>query len=246
MTSRRIGAATLAVLIGSTALAGCSALPQGPDPLPSTFIPRVSASASADAGLVGGFAALERDALRVRVRTCDAYGTGSAFAIDATHAVTNAHVAEGATDITVTGYDGKSYRVTSSVLSREADLALLTIKDEFPNLVTLADEEPAIGDTLSIAGYPRGEALKVTSGPYFGETEDTVGEADDRVYQIDAETHPGNSGSAVANDDGDVVGVVYASDDVHATFAVSLPTLKNFLDNLDDAKRNRAECESQG
>jgi S1-C subfamily serine protease len=241
MTRRALGA--LAITL---ALAGCSALPQGPEPLPSTFIPQVTASASASPGLVGAFTALERDALRVRVRTCDAYATGSAFAIDDTHAITNRHVAEGGTDITVTGYDGASYRVTSSVLSRDSDLALLTIKGTFPNLVSLADAEPTAGDQLAIAGYPRGEALAVRTGPYLGDVPDTVGTAPDPVYEIGAETHPGSSGSQVVNDAGDVVGVVYASDDIHTTFAVSLPTLKRFLDNLDDAKRNSAKCESQG
>jgi S1-C subfamily serine protease len=214
--------------------------------LPSTFVPHVTPSAEPSANLVGGFSALERDALRVRVRTCDTYGTGTAFAIDATHAVTNRHVAEGATDITVTGYDGTSYRVTKSVLSTDSDLALLTIKGEFPNLVTLADAEPTIGDELAIAGYPRGEALAVRSGPYLGEVPDTVGHAKDFVYAIRAETHPGNSGSQLVNGAGDVVGVVYASNDSDSTYAVSLPTLNRFLDNLDKAKRNSAKCESQG
>ena len=239
MTRRALGA--LLVL----ALAGCAALPHGPDPLPSTFIPAVTPSASPSANLVGGFSALERNALRVRVRTCDTYATGSAFAIDATHAVTNRHVAEGGTNIAVTGYDGATYRVTASVLSRDSDLALLTIKGEFPNLVSLADAEPTIGDQLAIAGYPLGEALAVRTGPLLAEVPDTVGDAPDPVYEIGAETHPGNSGSQVVNDEGDVVGVVYASDDIHTTFAVSLPTLNRFLENLDKAKRNKADCAAQ-
>lgn len=231
-----------AVLGLALALAGCAALPQGPDPLPSTFIPSVTPSASAGADLVGGFTSLEREALRVRVRTCTAYGTGSAFAIDETHAVTNRHVAEGATDITLTGYDGREYTVTKSVISRDADLALLTIDGSFTEISTLTDDAPASGDVLTIAGYPHGEALVTTQGPYIADVPDTVGGAKDLVYQIDAESHPGNSGSPIGNAAGDVVGVLYASDDVHTSYGVSLSTLTAFLDNLDDAKTNTANC----
>jgi len=227
-------------------LAGCSVLPQGPEALPSTFIPNVTPSASAPAHLVGGFSAVERQALRVRVRTCTGYGTGSAFAIDATHAVTNRHVVKGATDITLTGYDGTSYRVTSSVFSRTADLALLTVKDELPNVTALAEGGPEIGDVVSIAGYPKGEELALTVGPFLALVPETLDDAPDFVYEIAAESHPGNSGSPVVNQAGEVVGVLYASDDVHTSYAVSLKTLNDFLDTLDDAKRNTSSCKAQG
>ncbi|MGC4175749.1 S1 family peptidase [Demequina sp.] len=235
-----------AMVVGCLTLAGCSALPQGPDPLPSTFIPDVEASAAPDADVVGGFTVAEREALRVRVRTCESYMTGTAFAIDETHAITNRHVVEGATDITVTGYDGRSYTVKKSVLARNDDLALLTIEETFPNIATLAEAEPSHGDELTIAGYPLGEALVVRSGPFTRDVTDTVGTSDDMVYEIRVESHPGNSGSGVTNEDGKIVGVLYASNDVDTSYAVSLPTLNNFLDNLDDAQRNSAECESQG
>jgi len=234
------------VSVAALTLAGCAALPQGPDPLPSTFVPPVSASAHPRADVVGGFSALEREALRVRVRTCEAYGTGSAFAIDETHAVTNKHVAKGATDITLTGFDGTQYTVKSSVISPDSDLALLTIDGELPNIATLAESEPQLGDELTIAGYPLGEALAVREGPYVADVHDDIGNAPDLVYEVYAESHPGNSGSPVANAAGEVIGVLYASDDVDTSYVVALPTLERFLDNLDDAKRNTADCDAQG
>lgn len=247
VTQPRVAARGAMALAATLLLAGCASLPQPPADLPADFVPDASSSTAADASpdLVGGFTALEREALRVRVRTCESYGTGSAFAIDDTHAITNRHVAQGATDITLTGYDGARYSVKSSVLSPDYDLALLTVDGTLPNVANLADAAPSPGDVLTIAGYPLGEALAVRQGPYVDDVKDEIGGAPDLVYRIDAETHPGNSGSPLANEDGDVVGVVYASDDVHTTYAVALETLETFLANLDDAEKNTADCAAQ-
>lgn len=223
----------------SLMLAGC-ALPVAPAPLPSTFIS--AAPTPATAGLIDGFSPVERIALRVRGRTCAAYVNGTAWMLDATHAVTNRHVVEGASAITLTGYDGTEYTAGTVRLSTRADLALVTVKEAFPEVATVAVSEPSIGDTLTFAGYPGGSELTTRSGPFVSVAEDTVGSSTDTVYAIEAESHPGNSGSPVVNADGAVTGVLYASNNENYTLAVSQPTLERFIAQPGETEPNRTAC----
>ena len=248
MTRARLATRAVTLAAASAlALTSCASLPQGPAPLPSTFIPQVSTSEVASApGVLAGFTALERASMRVRVRTCTKYGTGSAWVLDEHHAVTNRHVVTGATDIALTSFDGHTYTGTSAVLDSSADLALITVKESFPDVATVADAEPNIGDVLKIAGYPEGQALAVTEGPFRARVDDSLENTKDKVYQIEAQSHHGNSGSPVANADGEVVGVLYASDDHDVSLAVTLPTLEDFLNDLGSATKVTAGCAAQG
>ena len=99
---------------------------------------------------------------------------------------------------------------------------------------------------LTIAGYPKGEALATREGPFKGHVPDDLQTNVDAVYEIDAESHPGNSGSAVANADGDVVGVLYASNDVDMSYAVGLPALQGVSREPRQGEKNSADCEAQG
>lgn len=239
----RIAVSTWALLaLATLTIAACAPLPTAPAPLPATFIPQTTPSPRPSVDSIAGFTALERVALRVRVRTCSTYGTGTAWMLDETHAITNRHVVDGATSIALTAYNGEEFTVKSSVLDRDADLALITIDGAFPEAAVLADSEPAHADLLTIAGYPEGEALHVDSGPYRGLVTDDVGTSDDFVYQILVTAKPGNSGSPVANDDGEVVGVIYAADSSTTAYAVSLPSLERFLADSDAGEPNRADC----
>lgn len=237
----RVAAAVTLALLAPT-LAACSPLPTAPSPLPATFIPQITPSPRPSADLVAGFTPLERVALRVRVRTCAAYGTGTAWMLDEKYAVTNRHVIEGATDIALTAYNGEEFGVKSSVLDRDSDLALITIDGTFPEAAIIGDSEPGLANELTVAGYPEGEALHVVTGPYRGLVSDDVGTSEDLVYQIMVVAKPGNSGSPVANDDGEVVGVLYAADSSSTAYAVSLPSLNRFLDDPSAGQRNRASC----
>lgn len=246
-TARFASRAVALAAASALALSSCASLPQGPPPLPSTFIPQVTPSNTPlAAGVFEGFTALERVAMRVRVRTCTQYQTGTAWVLDEHHAVTNRHVVKGATNIELTSFDGHAYTGTASVLDPTADLALITVKESFPEIATVADTEPAVGDVLKIAGYPQGQVLAVSEGPFVARVGDTVESMKDKVYEVEAQSRHGSSGSPVANAEGQITGVLYASDDRNMSLVIALPTLKDFLTHLDGATRNTANCPAQG
>lgn len=232
--------ATLAI-----ALAGCGALPTSPPPLPDSFVPEATQSPPPTQAWVSfdGFSAVESVALRVRASNCEQFVNGSAWALDATTAVTNRHVIEGAVSIELTTHDGRDIRVTESVLAGFADLALLTIDGEFPHVARIAEEAPSVGEELSVVGYPRGGRLITTTGPYQATVDETIGEDQDPVYVVSAAAEQGSSGSPVANAAGEVVGVLYAASESDVSYAVTWDSLQTFVSDTSTHQPNPPGCE---
>ncbi|MFW7415810.1 trypsin-like peptidase domain-containing protein [Demequina sp. SO4-18] len=227
------------------ALSGCAALPTAPPPLPSTFVPEVAAPSPEPGIPVGddGFTVVERVALRVTVETCDEYRNGSAWVLDENTAVTNRHVIEGAVDIELTSYDGQRYEGTASVLSDDVDLALVDIDGTFPEAAQLATAEPSTGDPVFVVGYPEAGRLTTTTGIYAGTVPDNSGVDGEGAFAIAADTKQGNSGSPTVDENGDVIGVVFASDESTTTIVVSLESLQTFLGDPSLQVPNEADCE---
>ncbi len=226
-------------------LAGCSTLPAAPPALPSTFIPEVSAPSPSPGIPVGadGFNVVERVALRVSVETCNQYRNGSAWVLDENTVVTNRHVVEGAVEIELTSYDGKRYQGTTSVLSDDVDLALVEIDGTFPESATIAAAEPTVAQPVFVVGYPEAGRLTTSPGFYIGEIPGDAGVDTEGAYGINASTKQGNSGSPTVNATGEVIGVVYASDEKSSTVVVGLEALQAFISDTDLQVPNEAECD---
>jgi S1-C subfamily serine protease len=86
---------------------------------------------------------------------------------------------------------------------------------------------------VTVVGYPQGGLLTVTDGQVIGSTTDPLNENLGEVLVTDAPVEPGSSGSAVLNEAGEVVGVVYAKSAAGQSFIVPVSTLRELLD--DDA-----------
>ena len=135
--------------------------------------------------------------------------TGSGFIISADgYIVTNNHVVDEATKVTVIFEDGDEREATIVGTDERTDLAVVKIDgvDDLP-FVTLADDEVRVGDWVVAVGNPFGLGGTVTAGIVSARGRDIAGSAYGDFLQIDAAVNTGNSGGPAFNLKGEVVGV---------------------------------------
>ena len=144
-------------------------------------------------------------------------GLGSGFIIDPSGlAITNNHVVTGAAliEVWVGGDTSRSYNAQIIAVSECSDLALIDIDgDNFPYLEWYPDEI-TVGLEVYAAGFPLGDPeFTLTKG--IVSKEKAGGESNwasvNQVIEHDARINPGNSGGPLVSEDGQVVGVNYAS-----------------------------------
>jgi S1-C subfamily serine protease len=142
--------------------------------------------------------------------TFDHGGTG--FLIDGKgYLITNAHVVRNATRIDVQNTLGE-YHARIIQLDPESDLALLKIDDTsyhafngLPYGISRTGGE--LGEELFTLGYPRPE---IVYGKGYMSAE-TGFQGDTTAFQLTIAANPGNSGTPVLNNDGEVIGIVTSS-----------------------------------
>jgi serine protease Do len=179
----------------------------------------------------------------VQVRT--PAGLGSGFFINADgFLITNFHVTEGETQISVEVYlqkngqiERKTYKQVRIVaLNKFADLALLRIEDKDApkfSCVTLGDADKlAVGDTVFAIGSPLGLERTVTEGILSTKTRQFEGTL---YLQTTAQINPGNSGGPLFNLRGEVVGVtnMKITFGEGLGFAIPVEAVKFFLNHLE-------------
>ena len=144
-------------------------------------------------------------------------GLGSGFIIDSSGlALTNNHVVTGAAllNVWVGGDTTKTYNAQILAVSECSDLALIDIEgDGFPYMEWYSDPI-TVGLEVYAAGFPLGDPeFTLTKGIVSKEKAD--GESSwasvNQVIEHDATINPGNSGGPLVTDDGQIVGVNYAS-----------------------------------
>lgn len=139
------------------------------------------------------------------------YATGTGFFISKNgHIVTNFHVIEDASDISVVTDEGQTLQATVITSDQANDVAILKVNKDTKGLRLSAKVEK--GDEVLTVGYPQisiqGRESKVT----FGNVNALSGiKGDVRYVQIDVPIQPGNSGGPLVNDRAEVVGIVTAT-----------------------------------
>lgn len=142
-----------------------------------------------------------------------AQSLGSGFIIDRGGIViTNAHVIEGASRITVTLLDGRELEADLLGSDRDADLAVLKVKASgLPALPLGKSSDLMIGETVIAVGNPFGLSNTVTTGVLSAAGRTVPSERGERIFtdflQTDASINPGNSGGPLLNVEGEVVGI---------------------------------------
>jgi serine protease Do/serine protease DegQ len=137
---------------------------------------------------------------------------GSGVIVDAKsgYIVTNAHVVENATDITVTLVDDRELKATVVGADKGSDVAVIKISEgKLPAEIAIADSSRLeVGDFVVAIGNPFGLQHTVTSGIVSGTGRSGINpEGFEDFIQTDAAINPGNSGGALVNLRGELVGI---------------------------------------
>ncbi len=131
--------------------------------------------------------------------------------------VTNNHVVENANEIDVTLHNNKTFK--AKVIGRDADtdLALVKIEGEkFPSVNFANSDSVMIGEWVMAVGNPFNLASTVTAGivsakarsiNILGHGQASKGSAIESFIQTDAAVNPGNSGGALVNIGGELIGI---------------------------------------
>lgn len=243
-TRGRLLAASALLASATLATASCGVLPPPPPgALPATAIPSIESTLAFDGpDTLDGFTHQQHTAVRLRVTTCEGWGNGSGFIINENQIITNKHVIEGATHIEVTTYDGRDFVATASQIAPVADLAIVSLDTTFDDIVELSDHTLSVGDPVTVVGYPEGQRLTVEDGYFSSTAPDTVGDTGQYVDGFRAHTLPGNSGSAIFDEDGKVVSILYAGDSDNWTGGWNVRWLKELLADPSKWQPNPAAC----
>ena len=175
----------------------------------------------------------------------DRNAVGSGFVYDIFgHTITNAHVIENATKVTVTFLDGNQYNAEIIGADKFTDIAVIKVNEK-PRLLHPLDigdsSDLLVGEQVAAIGNPFGLSGSMTSGivSQLGRllfSQDNGFSIPD-VIQSDAAINPGNSGGPLLNMKGEVIGINTAirsstGEFTGVGFAVPSNTIKKIVPSL--------------
>jgi serine protease DegQ len=177
----------------------------------------------------------------VTVLAGNGVGSGIVYKDDGT-IVTNAHVVADARQATVAFADGRQVAATVRAADRDTDVAVLQADRGGLTAARFQKELPQVGEPAVVIGSPLGFEATVTSGIISGLHRQIPGSASTGaplvdLIQTDAAISPGNSGGAVMDGQGEVVGMSVAyipptAGAVSLGFAIPAETVIEVADQL--------------
>lgn len=137
-------------------------------------------------------------------------GTGSGVIISEDgYIVTNNHVIDNASELEVTLNNNKSYKAKLIGTDSKMDIALIKIDadEKLPFVVFGNSENIKVGEWVLAVGNPYNLTSTVTAGIISAKARDLSNEGLQSFIQTDAAVNPGNSGGALVNTRGELIGI---------------------------------------
>lgn len=148
--------------------------------------------------------------------------------------VTNHHVIKGAEKLEVTLNNNEKYIAKVIGSDESTDLALLKIEAKDLNAITFGDSDALkVGEWVLAVGNPFGFTSTVTAGIVsakarnIGEATSSRANSIDSFIQTDAAVNQGNSGGALVNINGELVGIntaIYSQTGNYAGYSFAIPS----------------------
>lgn len=174
-----------------------------------------------------------------QVQTPRRVATGSGVIISADgYIVTNNHVVEGADELTVTLNDNKEYSARIIGADKTTDLALIKIDGKnLPAIAIANSDDIKVGEWVLAVGNPLGLNNTVTAGIVSAKARSLGANGVEAFIQTDAAINQGNSGGALVNTRGELVGInamLYSQTGSYSGYGFAIPTtiMNKVVDDL--------------
>lgn len=215
-----VALSTALALTGCTGSGSGPGQSQGAGKSESTAGPAATGDGSSPGGQAGngltGYAAIpgiidEVQSSVVTVFNGEGLGSGVIYSGDGL-ILTNEHVVRGAEEIEIGFADGQ--RVPGTVVAADpvTDLALVEVQRDGLPAAEFETDQPEVGELAVVIGSPLGFENSASAGIISGLHREIPGSATNsqslvNLIQTDAAISPGNSGGAVVNAEGEVIGI---------------------------------------
>lgn len=165
-------------------------------------------------------------------------GSGVIIDGDRNYVLTNAHVVEKASTITISLNDKREFKAALVGMDPDSDLAVLKIEtdEKLPSVQMGDSDDIMIGESVIAIGNPFGFSHTVTTG-VISAVKRSI-RADDRIFhefiQTDASINPGNSGGPLLNINAELIGIntaIYAQAQ-GIGFAIPINRAKRIISDL--------------
>ncbi len=176
-----------------------------------------------------------------QVQTPKRTATGSGVIISTDgYIVTNNHVVDGADELTVTLSDNKEYSARIIGADKTTDLALIKIDGRNLPAIEIANSDNVkVGEWVLAIGNPLGLNNTVTAGIISAKARTLGANGVESFIQTDAAINAGNSGGALVNTNGQLVGInamLYSQTGSYSGYGFAIPTaMMNKI--VDDIKK---------